>query len=56
MGLEHSDHSIKLASVETVGSFVESAEPKESKAFEGLLLSVFNAIWIMMEKDETVGQ
>jgi|SaaInl47_10m_RNA_FD_contig_81_203360_length_2797_multi_4_in_0_out_0_5 hypothetical protein len=34
MGLEHNDHQIKLASVECVGSFVESAEPKESKAFE----------------------
>lgn len=55
MGLEHNDHQIKLASVECVGSFVESAEPKESKAFEQLLLNVLNAIWILMEKDEVTG-
>lgn len=56
MGLDHNDHTIKLAAVECVGSYVESAEPKESKSFEALLLNVFNAIWVLMEKDETVGQ
>jgi len=56
MGLNHSDDHIQLAAVECVGSFVESAEPKESKPFEGLLLSVFNAIWTMIEKDEEHGQ
>lgn len=56
MALEHSEHSIKLAAIECIGAFVESAEFKESKAFEPLLLSLFNATWIMMQKDETNGQ
>lgn len=55
MGLEHNHDQIKLAAIECIGSFVESAEPKESKPFEQLLLSVLNAIWVLMEKDETVG-
>jgi len=34
MGLDHNDSQIKLAAIECIGSFVESAEPKESKPFE----------------------
>jgi len=46
---------VKLSAVECLGSFVESCEPKECKPFEALIMPALQAVWTLLEKDETMG-
>lgn len=49
MGIDHNDKDIKLAAIECLGSYVESADTKDSKMYENLLINVLNSIWILLE-------
>jgi uncharacterized protein (DUF779 family) len=55
MGIDHSENKIKLAAIECLGSYVESSEYKDWKPFENLIINTLNAIWNIIEKDETMG-
>lgn len=51
LGLEHENGKLKLSALKCFESFLEGLEIKKQSIYHGLIIPVFQAVYILIERD-----
>lgn len=51
VGLCHENGKLKLSALRCFGSYLEVLEPKKQTVFQGLVLNIYEAVLLLVEKD-----